>query len=196
MSGSAKVNSTEALKQAKAAMAEFSDAIVTSLASVDADINRISSWLNQDRPAYWKRQVRHREEEVIKIKTEIMRKRIIAAPEPASVVDEEKALVRMQIKLTQAQARLEAVKRWAPTWDREAMMYKSSTRSLLEFLHADIPRAEARLERMLDSLEAYAKVAPPTMGDAAALTPDLASPDSAAPAPADGSQSAPGATPP
>jgi len=179
VSESAKVNSTEALKQAKAAMVEFSDAIVTSLASVDSDINRISSWLNQDRPAYWKRQVRHCEEEVIKIKTEIMRKRIIAAPEPASVVDEEKKLDRMKIKLTQAQARLEAVKRWAPTWDREAMMYKTSTRGLLEFLHADIPRAEGRLERMLDSLEAYSKVAPPTMGDNAQLSPDMAAPDAA-----------------
>lgn len=183
MSEAAKVNSTEALKQAKAAMVEFSDAIVTSLASVDSDINRISSWLNQDRPAYWKRQVRHCEEEVIKIKTEIMRKRIIAAPEPASVVDEEKKLDRMKIKLTQAQARLEAVKRWAPTWDREAMMYKTSTRGLLEFLHADIPRAEGRLERMLDSLEAYAKVAPPTMGDNAQLSPDMATPDAAAESP-------------
>lgn len=177
MSEAARVNSTEVLKQAKAAMAEFSDAIITALASVDADINRVSSWLNQDRPAYWKRQVRHREEEVIKIKTAIMRKRIIAAPEPASVVDEEKALDRMKIKLVQAQARLESVKRWAPTWDREAMMYKTSTRSLLEFLHADIPRAEGRLERMLDSLEAYAKVAPPTMGDTAQLSPDMATPD-------------------
>src|SRR5258708_22423658 len=102
MSEAARVTSTEALKQAKVAMIEFADAIVSTLASVDSDINRISSWLNQDRPAYWKRQVRLREEEVNKIKTEIMRKRIIAAPEPASVVDEVKALDRADIKLTQA----------------------------------------------------------------------------------------------
>lgn len=162
MSESARVNSTEALKQAKAAMIEFADAIQSTLASVDADINRVSSWLNQDRPAYWKRQVRLCEENVNKIKTDIMRKRIIAAPEPASVVEEEKALDKAKIKLSKSQMRFESVKRWAPIWDREAMLYKTSTHGLTEYLHARIPTAVARLERMLTSLDEYTRIAPPT----------------------------------
>jgi hypothetical protein len=162
MSEAARVNSTEALKQAKAAMADFSDSIVSALASVDADINRVSSWLNQDRPAYWKRQVRLQEEGVIKIKTDIMRKRIIAAPEPASVVEEEKQLDRAKIKLEHAQKRFAAVKRWGPVWDREALLYKTSTHGLTEYLHRDVPTAVARLERMMTSLEEYTRIAPPS----------------------------------
>ena len=179
MSEAARVSSTEALKQAKTALLDFSDAVVSALASVDSDINRVSQWLNQDRPAHWKRQVRLREEAINKIKTDIMRKRIIAAPEPASVIEEEKALDRAKMLLGHAQARLEAVKRWGPTWDREAMMYKTSTHRITEYLHRDIPVAVGRLERMLTSLDAYVRVAPPPseapvqdMPDSAARPPD------------------------
>jgi hypothetical protein len=163
MSESARVSSIEALKQAKAAMLEFADAVTTALASVDADINRTGFWLTQNRPAHWKRQVRLREEAINAIKTDIMRKRIIAAPEPASVVEEEKRLDRAKVMLGHAQARYEAVRRWGPVWDREAMLYKTSTHSITEFLHRDVPQAVARIERMLDSLEQYTHLAPPTM---------------------------------
>lgn len=182
VSESARVISSEALKQAKAAMVEFSDSIIAALSSVDADINRVSFWLNQDRPAHWKRQVRLREEDINRIKTEIMRKRIIAAPEPASVVEEEKALDRAKQKLAHAQSKYDAVRRWAPVWDREAMMYKTSTHGLTEYLHRDIPSAVGRLERMLDALEAYAQIAPPSTEDPVALDPS-AEPPPAEPGP-------------
>ncbi len=180
MAESARISSTEALKQAKVAMLDFSDAIVSALSSVDADINRVSSWLNHDRPAYWKRQVRLKEEGINKIKTDIMRKRIIAAPEPASVVEEEKALDRAKMLLGHAQARFEAVKRWGPVWDREAMLYKTSTHGLTEFLHRDVPVAVARLERMLGNLDEYTRIAPPTTDTPGQLSPDMADPSGAA----------------
>jgi hypothetical protein len=41
------------------------------------------------------------------------------------------------------------------------MLYKSSTRSLTQALHADIPRAMAALAKMMESLEQYADVPPP-----------------------------------
>lgn len=185
MSESARVNSTDALKQAKAAMLEFSDAIVVALASVDADINRVSFWLNQDRPAHWKRQVRLREEAINKIKTDIQRKRLIAAPEPASVVEEEKSLDRAKMLLAHAQSRLDAVKRWGPVWDREAMLYKTSTHSVTEYLHRDVPVAVARLERMIGSLEDYTRIAPPTTDTPGQLAPDMVEPGEAKP-PVDG----------
>lgn len=174
MSESARVSSTEALKQAKAAMLEFSDAITMALASVDADINRTGFWLTQDRPAHWKRQVRLREEAINKIKAAIMRKRIIAAPEPASVVEEEKSLDRAKMLLGHAHARYEAVRRWGPVWDREAMMYKTSTHAITEFLHREVPQAVARIERMLESLEQYTRVAVPKMD--APSTPEMIEP--------------------
>jgi hypothetical protein len=158
---SARVYSVEALKEVKAALADFTDQVAQTLASVDADINRVSQWLTQDRPAYWKAQIRRREDEVAKVQGDIMRKRIIAAPEPASVVEEHKALDRARRRLAEAQKKLQNVKRWAPIWDREALLYKTACRGLTEAIHRDMPLAASRLEAMMDSLESYLRLMPP-----------------------------------
>jgi hypothetical protein len=162
MADSARIHDVEALKRARAALADFADQVGAALASVDSDIQRVSQWLNVERPTHWKLEVRRRMESVERGKAEIMRKKIIAAPEPASVVLEERRLERARQRVENAQRRLDSVRRWAPVWEREAMMYKGSSRALTEALHADIPRGLAILSRMMESLEAYAAVAPPS----------------------------------
>src|SRR6266851_3368471 len=110
----ARVHSLQALKDVKFAVAEFAESVGRTLTSVDADINRITQWLSQDRPAHWKTQVRLREEQVAKVQADIMRKRIIAAPEPVSIVEEQKALEKAKRRLDAAQRKLANVRRWAP----------------------------------------------------------------------------------
>lgn len=157
----ARVYSVEVLKEVKAALSEFAESVAQTLTSVDADINRVSQWLTQDRPAYWKAQVRRREEEVAKAQAAIMRKRIIAAPEPASVVEEQKLLDRAKRRLAAAQRKLENVRRWGPVWEREALLYKTACRGLAEAVHRDMPAAAARLDAMMESLDAYLRLMPP-----------------------------------
>jgi hypothetical protein len=164
MADQARVLSLETLKDAKGALVDFAEVCGQTLMSVDADIGRVTQWLGQQ-AAHWKREVRKREEAVERCKTDIMRKRIIAAPEPASVVEEEKALRRAKAGVESAHRKLEAVRRWLPVWEREAMLYKSSTHGLSEALHAMVPAAAARLERMHQSLEAYTRLAPPPGDD-------------------------------
>jgi len=158
----AHVKSVSALKDVKAAVAEFIETVSSSLASVDADIQRMNQWLTHERPGHWKREVRKREEQLTLAKTAVMRKVIIAAPEPASVVEERKAVDRMQRRLDSARRKLESVRRWAPVWEREAELYKSSCNELVEAALGTLPLAKARLDRMVESLEAYSKIAPPT----------------------------------
>jgi hypothetical protein len=179
MADSARIHDVEALKRARAALADFAEATGMALASVDSDIQRITQWLNVDRPTHWKLEMRRRSEEVERGKAEIMRKKIIAAPEPASIVLEERRLERAQRRMEDARRRLESVRRWAPVWEREAMMYKGSTRGLSEALHADIPRGLAILSRMMESLEAYAAIAPPPGAIDTPLPPESAMGDPA-----------------
>ncbi|MBL9001363.1 MAG: hypothetical protein JNK25_09535 [Phycisphaerae bacterium] len=164
MSESARIHSFRALTDAKAALIKFADEASAALASMDADVQRVSGWLASDRPAFWKAEVRRREDAVNKARGEIERKRLVRAPEPASVVEERKAWERAKERLAQAQHRAEAVRRWAPRWEREAMMYKGSCQALSEAIHRDIPLALARLDKMLAALEAYSRLAPPTDG--------------------------------
>jgi hypothetical protein len=158
---SARLHSLQALKDAKFAVAEFAESVSRTMASVDADINRITQWLTQDRPAHWKTQVRHREEAVAKVQADIMRKRIIAAPEPASIVEEQKALEKAKRRLDSAKRKLDAVRRWAPVWEREALLYKTSCRGLTEAVHRDMPAAGNRLDTLMKSIDAYLSIAVP-----------------------------------
>jgi hypothetical protein len=162
MSDAARIHSFRALTDAKAALLKFADEATAALSSMDADVQRVSGWLASDRPSHWKAEVRRREDEVNKARGEIERKRLVRAPEPASVVDERKAWERAKQRLVEAQRRAEAVREWAPRWEREAMMYKGSCQALSEAINRDIPLACARLDKMLSALETYARLAPPT----------------------------------
>ncbi|MFN0131064.1 MAG: hypothetical protein ACKVW3_00785 [Phycisphaerales bacterium] len=166
MAERARVHESEALRQARAALLEFSEASLVAISSVNAEIMKVSEWLRMDRPAHWKKRVRQGEDEVAGAKMAIMRKRIISAPEPASVVDEQKALRKVEMKLDHARQKLAATLRWLPVWEKEAMLYQGSCHGLAETIRREIPVAIAKLDRMLASLEAYARIAPPS-GDTA-----------------------------
>ncbi|MBL9031641.1 MAG: hypothetical protein JNM80_08025 [Phycisphaerae bacterium] len=161
MAERARVHESEALRQARAALLEFSDAALVAISSVNAEIMKVSEWLRMDRPAHWKKQVRKGEDEVAAAKSAIMRKRIISAPEPAPIVDEQKALRKAERKLEHARQKLAATQRWLPVWEKEASLYQASCHGLAETIRREIPIAVGKLDRMLSSLEAYAKMTPP-----------------------------------
>lgn len=156
----ARVLDIQALQDVKAALAEFAAAVDYALSSVSSETQRMSQWLSQERPAYWRAQVRRRNDEVEAAKAAIRRKQIIAAPEPASIVDERKALTRAQHRLDAARRKLEATRRWDVIWDREVNACRGAWQALAGAVQRDIPRAGARLDRMIEHLEAYTRLAP------------------------------------
>lgn len=186
--GSARLQSIDTLKDVKAAVADFADAVKRTLTGVDADVARVGQWLNQDRPAYWKARVRRCEDEIAKAHADIMRKKLIAAPEPASVVEEQKALDAAKRRLAHAQRKLDNVRKWGPVWDREAMLYKTACRGLTETIHRDMPAAAARLDHLMVSLEEYLRVAVPRTGGEMAPPPGLGEGEGAEPPAADGGE--------
>lgn len=162
MSDRANVKSVAALQEVKAALLEFSNTARASLSSVDGETRRITDYLRLDRPAYWKHEIRARENVITQCKLEIQRKRLIAAPEPASTVFEERQLKKATARVESAKQRLAAVQRWQPIWEKEASTSKSMMRGLEDALSVGIPQAIARLERMMKSLEEYAAIRPPS----------------------------------
>lgn len=162
MADRANVHSAKALNDCRAALMEFSSIARASMTSVDSDIHRITQWLRTDRPAYWKHEIRRREDAVNTCRLEIQRKKLIAAPEPASVVFEERQLRKAQARVESARDRLAAVQRWGPIWEREAGNQKASFRRLSDALASDIPNAVADLERMITAIEGYVAMRAPT----------------------------------
>lgn len=173
MNERAEVRSIDALKHAKAALLEFAKEAAASLAAADSDVQRTSQWLTHDRPGHWRREVRKREEVVLEWRKEISRKQMIAAPEPASTVEERKKMQRAQARVDVAKDKLVKTQKWGNAWEKEVQLFKTSTSLLSEFLARDIPDAVARIDRMMISLEEYfalvapaAPEVPPAPGDA------------------------------
>lgn len=175
MSESARILATESMAEARAALAEYAESVERILAGVDADIQRVTQWLQQDRPAHWKHQVRAREDDVLKAKALIARKELTTAPGPADTVVERKALDRAKRRLDDARLRQEATRRWAPVFEREAMAYKGAAQQLRAMVSGQIPVGLARISRMMESVEQYLSIAPPT-GDPDAPPPQVADP--------------------
>lgn len=168
MHGPAKVISTQALLDAKAALLDFASQAHAAYISVDADVARMGDRLHRELPAKWKAECRKRHEEVEQWKQEISRKRLIAAPEPASVVFEQKKMRHAEARLEVARRKEANTRKWAMMWDKQAQQYRGACRALNDALASDIPKAVARLESMLKSLEEYAKMMAPA-GDPDAI---------------------------
>lgn len=161
MSDQIRVMDDAALREARHALIEYAEKVQATLGSVDSEVERVGRRLTDEFPKLWRSKVRDGEGEVAKAKTAIMRKRIISAPEPASVVDETKALRRADAKLDFCRGKEEASRRWAIQWSREAPLYKTSIRMLQEQVHRSIPEAVRRLDEMMRAIEEYQKVQPP-----------------------------------
>ncbi|MFZ4573521.1 MAG: hypothetical protein ACOYN0_03940 [Phycisphaerales bacterium] len=158
MRDQAHVQSPKALTEARNSVVEFVEVVRATFASVESDINRVDQWLTHERPAHWKREIRLREDAVQRAKLEIERKRLIRAPEPASVVFEQRQLAKARERVESARKRQEATQRWAVAFQKQAQMAKSASRDLSDAVSVNLPRAVALLERMTASLEAYLAV--------------------------------------
>lgn len=158
----ANVRTIEALKDVRHALIVFSERLHAALASAESDVSRTGQWLTHDRPQYWKRELRKREEAVVAAKAEIARKQFVAAPGPASVVLEKRLLAKAEERVLRARQREAATRKWAGVWEREVLMARGPLFALGEFVSDDIARAIARIERMIENIEEYIALAAPS----------------------------------
>ncbi len=161
MGEQARVRSLEALRRVRAALIRFDEEARACISNVESEIQRVTSWLELERPLHFKREIRRREDLVEGARKEISRKQLIRAPEPASVVLERKVLRREQEALERCRTRLRALKVWTPQWQKEADLYRSAVAPLNDALYREIPAAVEQLDRMMDAIEGYWAIAAP-----------------------------------
>jgi hypothetical protein len=171
MGDSARITSVQPLRDMKAALGEFIDAVNVAFANVDAEVGRVTQWLQHERPGYYKHAVRRATDAVTKAKSELSRKQYMRAPEPVSVVEEKKQVEKLKRRLEELERKQDMVRQWGPRFEREAMMYKSSCRALSELVSATLPKAIQRLEKMAQAIEDYVRLQP---ADASLTPADIA----------------------
>ena len=157
----AKVESIEAIANFKRALFKFAESANAALTDAEAEMNHVYRWLEHEQRVYWQNNVRKAGELVSRCEEALRQKRLFkdASGRIPSAVDEEKALARAKRMREHAEERLENVKRYTPRLQREIMLYKGQVTRFATFVAADIPGAAAKLDKMVDSLEAYVNLA-------------------------------------
>jgi hypothetical protein len=155
--GPANINSPEVIRRFRARFIEFDADCRRALEGSRSEVSRIEEWLRREQTAYWKAQLRKREEAVEKAKRDYSSAlhNDGGFQGKKSAVDEKKALNKaLQLK-AEAEAKLAAIKRWLMTIEKEVADVYGACLSMASLLDAVTPRAITRLDAMLDSLDDY-----------------------------------------
>jgi hypothetical protein len=166
----ARVHSVDVLKQLRASLGTFAETAATALEETSAGIQHTRQWLTEDRYRHWKKQVQARTEQYVQAKLTLKRKQIFdraLAGSPGSCIDEKKALRIAEARLQEAELKFSRVKSWALQIDREMSDYRKGVQGLTQAVETEIPNARAKLDKMIESLEAYLALAPPEMAEIA-----------------------------
>ncbi|MEZ6033934.1 MAG: hypothetical protein R3C17_12635 [Planctomycetaceae bacterium] len=162
MSGSANVNSVDAIRSFAAAVAKFREEARLCLTMMDAQLRQILFWLERDRPGFWKREIENCMREVAEARVRLhqCRMRKLGDFRP-SCIEEVKALEKSRNDVEFAQRQVPNIKRWFGEATHEAEEYRGRAAQLTQAVERDLPRLLALLAFTIDRLEAYAAVSSP-----------------------------------
>ena len=120
-------------------------------------------WILEERPYYWQEQIKRRREQVTTARGEVFKKKLQKRGEYTPPMSEQKENLRKaEASLQDAEKRLAAVRKWQPLFKQAVLEYHGSVQRLKDAASADVPRAVNLLTRLVDSLEAYLRVAAPS----------------------------------
>lgn len=201
MNRSATVHSIDAIREFRAALAEFCHEARSALVDVDLELRRSREWILEVQPAYWAHQIRVRDQQVLDAKNDLHRARLRTLPggELPSCIEERRAVERAQVRLADAREKIDLLRRWARVEQHETDEYKARASQLMAVLDAAMPRALAFLDQRVVALDAYVAAGQPERSTVSAAHPeptadDLPAASQSAEAPA--SKDAVGAPPP
>ena len=166
MGNRANLRSIEAIRDFRATLAEFRDEVVGALSAVGQDVHRTIEWLEHDQYHYWRRQIRERQEDVALAKSDLARRRLQGSPDnPVDTTEQKKALRLAKLRLERAEEKIEEVRRWILAVQKTALEYEGQARQLENYSEIDLEKALATLDRIVESIEAYARTEPVSMSD-------------------------------
>ncbi len=158
----ARIESPEVIRELRNHLAVFDQKSRNALMACIGEIQGTREWLRNDRQLYWKHQARKREEEMLNAKRELTQAQWAASHGGRSVgVDEQRALEKAKRRHEEALQKIEVVKKWTLLLEQRVVKMLGPVQSLLLLLDQKVPPAIARIDQMLDSLEAYLRQPPP-----------------------------------
>jgi hypothetical protein len=160
MSGTARIDSVDALRMFRTALVKFADLARVALGDAEGEMARVLVSLETEYTTFWSGQIRKRHDAVEKCKDAVRQKKLFKSPSGStqSAVEEEKQLRIAQKRLEEAEEKLKNVRRYIPRLQKEISIYKGGVQRLATNVSSDIPMAVSRLDKMTQALEAYASL--------------------------------------
>src|SRR5262249_28291614 len=130
--------------------------------AVEMQLRRAHDWL-KDQERYWQRQIRERQEAVVRAKIELEQRKFENRDgKGRGTTEPEIALRRAQQRLKEAEDKQANCKRWAPELQHAAAEYQGPARLLAGALETDLKQSVALLDQKLDALERYLALQAPS----------------------------------
>ncbi len=167
MSQSARVTSIEALKDFRAALCDFGVDAKEALCATELEIRHLLDWLEQQLKN-WQREVRKRQEELVRAKNELVQKKYSQRDgRGPGYTEQQVAFERAQARLQEAEWKVERTRHWTHVLPRDVTEYEGPARQLSGMLDSELAHAVALLDQKIDALEAYVKMQAPSTPESA-----------------------------
>ncbi len=158
----ARIESPEIIKELRAQFVKFDEACRRALSACDAHVKSTDHWIQRDQMLFLKQNLRKCDEALIAAQREYSQAKWGANDlNRSSGMEEKRVLDRAKRRKEEAETRMAALERWKLRLDDEVGKLERPCISLTNLLDHTTPRALARIDRMLDNLEAYLRPAPP-----------------------------------
>lgn len=159
MGKKAQVTSISAIRDFKAALQTYQEALSDCLDSLGIEVRRGLSWIESDRMSYWPVQVRQSSDALTEAKNSLERKRLtLSGNDRPSCTEEKKAVEVAKNRLRYCEERLANSKYWLRIISHDAEEFQGLIAKVSHLTESDIPRAIAKLEQLATALDKYTQI--------------------------------------
>lgn len=162
----ANVANLEALTRFHASVIDFQHDLRDALTTLSLQTRRALDWIESDRTRYWPQAAREASDKVSEARIALERKELtLPSEDKPSAIQEKKAFEKAKRRLRLCEEKIQLARSWAVKARQEADDFQGALVKLTGFADADVPRALAALERMIEALDRYATLQAPPTGD-------------------------------
>jgi hypothetical protein len=152
MAKSARIDSPDLIKDFRNRFIVFDSECKRALDGIRSDVTRTVAWLKSEQTSYWKQQYRKREEMLRRAKEAYRQARF---GNDRSCIDEQKAVKKAERMRDEAEQKIRLVRKWIQQIESKSGPMLGPCMRLSSQLADLAPKGVARLDTMIDSLDAY-----------------------------------------
>jgi hypothetical protein len=158
MAETANITSVDAIANFRAALIVFLSKVRPLLEETSGEIIRTRQWVEDDQRRYWDHQFRLRWRKLEEARAELFTATLSKLQEASSL--HTMAVQRADRAVRECESKLAVLRKWTRDLGDKTDPLVKQISQFETYLATDLPRAVAYLDRVIESIEAYADIAP------------------------------------